>query len=121
MDAYITDMSILSEVFGTFDIKTLMGWGIPGWTTTGAEVSHLKREFHMLKVYTQSSRIQLLNFGPNPENLCVTFESHEDVRPGDSYRLHYTVTASQGGGPNSVVVRSPSGKALRLNIYSTVT
>jgi hypothetical protein len=118
MASYITDVSILSRVFGTFDTKRLMEWGSPGWTTSRVDISHLKRVFHMEKVYDKRSDTQVLHFGVDAK-VGAVLKFNIPLRPGDRFVVKYTITGAQGDGPNSVVVRSPNGKALRINIYAS--
>jgi hypothetical protein len=118
MDSYIADVSVLSKALGTFDRKHLMGWGVPGFTTTEVDISHLKRVFYMETVCERRSSTQELHFGVGQE-VGAVLKFNMRLRPGDRFKVKYTITGTQGDGPNSVVVKSPSGKALRINIYAS--
>lgn len=120
MGSYIADVSVLSKVFGTFDIKLLMGWGIPGFTTTGVDISHLKRVFHMETVCDRRSDAQELYFGVGAE-VGAVLKFNVPLRPTDRFVVAYTITVSQGDGPNSVLVKTPCGKSLRINIYASAS
>ena len=120
MNSQIIDVSIMSKLFGTLSSEALMEWGIPGWTTTDVEVSHLKRVFRLETIFDKNSNGFTVYFTSPDGERGVIFEYEYPVRKGDQFKMCYTLIGSEGDGPNSVVIRTPSGKALRINIYANV-
>lgn len=121
MKAIVVNHLLLGEVFSTFSIAKLAGWGIPEFETTLVQILFLQRVFLMCKEYTQYLPRQILNFRSPNGDIASVITGHIDIRPADTFKITYTITALPDNGPKSILIKRPNGKILRVMLYATIS
>lgn len=119
MNSQILDTTILVKVFEAYDENELKQWGLHGFTTRAVEVSSLKRVFWMIKEYTKKENYQKFYFLSPQKEPAAFLTSNISIRPHDTLKIKYIITAFYERGPGSVIIRTPNGKLLSVNIYAT--
>jgi hypothetical protein len=121
MNSEIVDPCVLSEAFSTYSEEELMRWGLRDGETQEVQIGSMKRVFKMkYDILKDMNKIYLVFCNPNGDGASVLWLDHH-LEKGDYLLITYTVTARPGGGPGSCQIWTPSGKRLRVNLYSMAT
>jgi predicted RNA-binding protein with TRAM domain len=121
MDSQIVDPCVLAEAVSSYSEEDLMRWGIRDGETREVQIEGMKRIFKMnYDILKDTDHVSLFFRDPDGKKASLLWMVHP-LEEGDMLDITYTVTGRTGDGPDSCLIRSPSGKRLRVNLYSMAT
>lgn len=121
MESQIVDPCVLGEIFSSYSEEELKRWGAWDCETTEVQIEGMKRVFKLrFDVLTDADDFSIFFRNPDGEIASCLWKKMT-LQKEDLILITYTVIGYPGGGPDSCRVRSPSGKMLTVNLYSSAT